>query len=139
MNSQRQRDESYVIDLCDRVLKRRGRRQHTFNFLCGDSGRRLPVDAFYPSLALVIEYRERQHTEAVKLFDERMTVSGISRGEQRRRYDERRRDVLPQHGLHLIELNCADFPCDRYKRLLRDSAADLKIIALKLRTVLPGR
>ncbi|WP_309751901.1 hypothetical protein [Novosphingobium sp.] len=44
----------------------------------------LPVDAWYPELALVIEYRERQHSEAVKFFDQRETVSGVGRGEQRR-------------------------------------------------------
>jgi len=52
-------DESYVIDLCDEVLKLKAHRQHRFDFLKGDSGTRLPVDAYYPSLNLVIEFKER--------------------------------------------------------------------------------
>src|SRR5271163_234983 len=35
----RDRDESYVIDLCDRVLRLKANRQHRFDFLRGDSGR----------------------------------------------------------------------------------------------------
>ena len=44
----------------------------------------------------MIEYCERQHTEAVAFFDhnERLTVSGVTRGEQRKIYDQRRRDLL---------------------------------------------
>ncbi len=98
------RDEDYVIDLCDKVLRQTALRQHRFGFLRGDAGSgglaaSLPVDAYYPALKLVVEYHERQHSEAVALFDRRMTVSGVSRGEQRRRYDQLRREVLPKHGL----------------------------------------
>jgi hypothetical protein len=62
------RDESYVIDLCDRVLSLKAKRQYRFDFLQGDSGRRLPVDAYYKisgDRKLVIEYREMQHSEPV--------------------------------------------------------------------------
>lgn len=57
------RDEAYIVDLCDELLGCRAQRQHRFPFLCGDSGRCLPVDAFYAGLNLVIEYRERQHSK----------------------------------------------------------------------------
>lgn len=40
-----QSDESYVIDLCDEVLGIKASRQHKFDFLTGDTGHRLPVDA----------------------------------------------------------------------------------------------
>jgi hypothetical protein len=88
-------DEHYLIDICDRVLGRTALRQHRFDFLVGDPGRsgrcaRLPVDAWYPDLKLVIEVMEVQHSEAVPLFDRRQTVSGVARGEQRRIYDRRR-------------------------------------------------
>lgn len=46
------RDESYVIGLCDEILGSRALRQHRFPFLVGDSGVPLPVDAFYPALSL---------------------------------------------------------------------------------------
>ena len=40
-------DEHYVIDLCDEVLGLKASRQHRFDFLKGDTGVRLPVDAYY--------------------------------------------------------------------------------------------
>jgi hypothetical protein len=78
-------DESYVIDLCDEVLGEAALRQHRFDYLRGDArpggqGVRLPVDAYYPALELVVEYRERQHTESIPFMDRRMTVSGVDRG-----------------------------------------------------------
>ena len=56
---------------------------------------RLPVDAYYPELQLVVEYCERQHTEAIPFMDRRMTISGADRGMQRAIHDQRRRDVRP--------------------------------------------
>ena len=118
------RDEHYVLDLCDAVLGLKAVRQHCFPFLTGDPDRRgyrkpLPVDGFYPALGLVVEYHERQHRERVGFFDDKPTVSGIPRGEQRRRYDERRADLLPRHGYSLVVLNVDEFAHDRAKRLLR--------------------
>lgn len=126
-------DESYVIDLCDEVLKQKGLRQHRFDFLRGDSGTQLPVDAYYPSLNLVIEFKERQHTEEVKFFDKRLTVSGIGRGEQRKLYDQRRRDELPKQGIKLIELDYSDFAHTRGKKLMRNREDDLKVVIKKLK------
>lgn len=125
-------DESYIIDLCDEVLKLKAIRQHRFEFLKGDSGNKLPVDAYYPSLNLVVEFKERQHTEEVKFFDKRQTVSGMGRGEQRKLYDQRRRDALPNHGIKLIELDYSDFEHTRGKKLARDREEDLKVIIKKL-------
>jgi hypothetical protein len=127
-----QSDESYIIDLCDEVLNLKALRQHRFDYLKGDSGTRLPVDAYYPSLNLVIEYKEKQHTEEVKFFDRRQTVSGVGRGEQRKLYDQRRRDVLPKHGIRLIELDYSDFKHTRGKKLLRNKEEDLKVLRKKL-------
>jgi len=128
------RDEAYVLKLCDEVLGRPSVRQHRFPFLRGDSGRTLPVDAFYPDLSLVVEYRERQHSESVPFFDRRKTISGVSRAEQRRRYDQRRRDVLPQNGLRLLELSHADFQCNSRRRLKRNRERDVEVLRNKLRT-----
>jgi hypothetical protein len=133
MNGVSRRDEHYVIDLCDHVLGITASRQHRFAFLTGDPGRSgrcslLPVDAYYEPLRLVVEYRERQHSEPVAFMDRRLTISGYGRGEQRRRYDDRRRIVLPQHGIRLVELDCAMFAHDGRKRLRRDRAADELVI-----------
>lgn len=71
VSERKDRDEDYILDLSDKVLLQRGKRQHKFNFLLGDSGRRLPVDIYYPTLNLVIEYREYQHTNIVPFFDKK--------------------------------------------------------------------
>lgn len=128
------RDEDYVLNLCDEVLKLKASRQHKFDFLVGDSGRKLPVDAYYPSLNLAIEYRETQHENEVKFFDkpDKITVSGVSRGEQRKIYDQRRRDVLPKHGIQLIEINYHDFDYDRKNKIIRNKEHDLEKVKLKL-------
>lgn len=134
------RDESYIIDLCDRVLRLKANRQHRFDFLRGDSGSKLPVDAYYETSAdrkLVIEYREMQHSEPVAFFDKRLTCSGCNRAEQRRRYDELRRAILPQHGIRLIELDYSLFQHSGRKRLKRDVPKDLAVIREKLSEFLP--
>lgn len=130
------RDETYVINLCDELLKSKGWRQHRFDFLKGDNGTRLPVDAYYEHLKLVVEYRERQHTEQVKFFDRRQTVSGVPRGEQRKMYDQRRRDVMPKHGITLIEIGYDDFEHDRSKRLIRNRNQDIAVLKMKLKKFL---
>lgn len=122
------RDETYVIDLCDEVLGRKASRQHRFSFLLGDSGKSLPVDAYYDELNLVIEYCERQHSESVPFFDRRLTVSGVGRGEQRKIYDERRKEILPKHGISLINISFSDFVCDSRKRIVREHQRDIQII-----------
>jgi len=134
------RDESYVIDLCDRVLGLKASRQHRFEFLRGDSGRTLPVDAYYETNAngkLVVEYREMQHSEPVAFFDKRQTCSGCNRAEQRRHYDELRRTVLPQHGIQVIELDYSLFEHSGRKRLKRDVPKDLAVIREELADFLP--
>jgi hypothetical protein len=127
------RDEHYIIGLCEEVLKCKSSRQHKFDFLKGDSGRKLPVDAFFSNLNLVIEYHERQHTEAVFFFDKRITVSNITRGEQRKKYDQLRRSVLPKQQIRLIEFDYHEFGHSSRKRLIRNKKAHLKIISEKLR------
>jgi hypothetical protein len=127
------RDEHYIVDLCDVLLGRKALRQYRgLGFLVGDTGMPLPVDAYYPDLKLVIEYRERQHSEAVPLFDRRMTASGMYRDEQRRLYDQRRRELLPKHGIELVELDYSEFAHESRKRLMRDSARDTAVLHGKL-------
>lgn len=135
LSSSRSKDEKYVLDLCDKILDSKCLRQHKFDFLVGDcnfKGRavRLPVDGYYPNLDLVVEYRERQHTEPVSFFDKVnvLTVSGVHRGEQRRIYDERRRKVLPQKGITVVEVSFSDFEYDSGKRIIRNPAHDETVI-----------
>lgn len=126
------RDEDYVIDLCDEALGAKASRQHCFDFLVGDTGRQLPVDAYYKGRQLVVEYYEKQHTESVEFFDNKKTVSGVSRGEQRKIYDERRKTILPQKGITLVVISYDDFQHNRKKRIIRNREQDLEIIKQKL-------
>jgi hypothetical protein len=125
-------DENYVIDICDQILNLKAHRQHTFDFLKGDPNKlgrckRLPVDAYYPKLNLVIEYHERQHSETVTLFDKKMTISGITRDQQRRVYDQRRREILPQQSIQLIILSYSDFDHSSNKRIRRNAEDQARV------------
>ncbi len=128
-------DEAYVICLCDYVLNREASRQHKFDFLLGDPGkhgkcRKLPVDGFYEDLKLVIEYNEHQHYEPVEFFDKphRITVSGVHRGLQRKLYGERRKKVIPENGLQLIDISYLDFQYDGRNRIQRDLWNDVAVV-----------
>ena len=130
------KDETYIIDLCDDILQVTAERNHPFPFLLGDAnakGVRAPmrVDAWYPTLNLVIEYLEVQHFKPVKFMDERITLSG-TRGQQRQIYDNRRRLVLKAYDINLIEIDYSMFDVDAHNRLLR-TEADRAIIAKRLR------
>jgi hypothetical protein len=128
-------DEDYVLDLIDTILSLPGLRQHRFPWLLGDpgvSGFRvaLPVDGYWPDHKLVVEYRERQHDEATPFFDkpDRLTVSGVHRGEQRRIYDARRDQLIPEHGLRLLVVKPSDLSADGRGRLLRLTQDDLRAL-----------
>lgn len=79
-------DEHYVLNLCDDALGVQGLRQSTFEWLRGDPspkrplGTKLPVYAYWPALALVVEIQEEQHSHPSPFFDRRQTVSGVGRG-----------------------------------------------------------
>ena len=130
-------DEYYIIDLCDEILGLNAARQKTFSFLVGDLHKdgvtrtRLPLDAYYESLNLVVEFLEKQHTEEVSHFDklERVTVSGVSRGEQRKIYDQRRRTVLKNKEIDLVEVDYSLFEVDSNKKLHRNKEKDIVVLS----------
>jgi hypothetical protein len=132
-------NERYVLALCDEALGVAGERQRTFDWLLGDesakTGRRkpLPVDAYWPTLRLVVEFHEKQHTEAVAHFDkpDRLTVSGVHRGVQRRIYDDRRRDLIPKHGLALVIIPMGDFAV-RGRFIVQNHDDDLAVVTAAL-------
>jgi len=132
-------DEAYVIDLCDTLLFEKAERQKRFHFLLGDLHKdgltrtQLPVDAYYDCLNLVIEYTEaNDYNEKPNM----QTVNGISRGEQRKIYDERRAEVLPQNGITLINIAYSDFTCDSNNKIVRNIMSDLEIVKTKLQDFL---
>jgi len=128
------RDEHYILNLCDALLGVECQRQAPMPFLLGDKSpktgraRMLPVDGLYKDLKLVIEYHERQHTESVPFFDRKLTVSGMTRGQQRRIYDQRRRDNLPENGYRLVEINLADLQPSGGRKLTRNRDRHSEVI-----------
>lgn len=118
------KDQDYVLDICDSVLGRTACRQQRFEFLRGlpslKTGRRtpLPVDGFYPDLKLVIEYHEKQHTQSVAFWN-KMTACGLRRDEQRRYYDQLRRQELPRNGIRLLEIDYRSFDHRKNGKLRR--------------------
>jgi len=142
-------DEKYILDLAAQVLAEPDYRwQHRFPTLLGDPGkdgrrRPLPVDGYFPRHRLIVEYWEKQHSAPVSIMDEGETISGVSRGHQRRLYDQRRRAWAEKNGLRLVVLDYRGFETDEQGRLRRQPARDLGAVGEALRAagalVEPGR
>jgi hypothetical protein len=49
------------------------------------------------------------------IMDKRMTCRGCDRGEQRRRYDQRKKEVSRQHEITLVVLDYRMFECNGQK------------------------
>jgi ATP adenylyltransferase len=128
-------DEKYLLDLVAEILAEPDYRwQHRFPTLLGDPGkdgkrRPLPVDGYFPRHRLIVEYWERQHSAPIPIMDQGMTVSGMSRGHQRRLYDRRRQTWAVANGLQLIILDYRGFDTDEQGRLRREPARDRTIVA----------
>ncbi|MDD3877839.1 MAG: hypothetical protein PHT69_14555 [Bacteroidales bacterium] len=134
-------DEHYIIDICDILLGMKGSRQHRFSFILGDTGTKLPVDVYYDVLNLVIEFNEQQHTKAVKHFDKpgKLTVSGVHRGEQRKIYDQRKRTLLLQHRIKVINISYDQFNCNSKGKIIRNKDIDMEIVKKYLRDYLKSK
>ncbi|PJJ42956.1 hypothetical protein ATK23_0116 [Glutamicibacter mysorens] len=133
----KQRDEHYVMELCAEVLGMSCAGQQTFDWLRGEpslkSGKRkaLPVDGYFEALGLVVEYHERQHSEPVPFFDNKVTSAGMLRGAQRKLYDARKAALIQQHGLTLLVVDYRDF-CHKKGKIVRDAPRDRQIVAALL-------
>ncbi|SDX90481.1 hypothetical protein SAMN05444411_11158 [Lutibacter oricola] len=125
-------DEYYILNLCDAIFNEKASRQHTFPFLLGDFHKdkitrtKLPLDAYYHSLNLVIEYRGKP-VEAVEESKHR-TISGVSRDKQRKLYDQRRRDVLLRKNINLIEVHYYSFEYNDDGNIVRDEEKNIEVL-----------
>jgi len=132
-------DEKYILDIVARVLAEPEYAwQHRFPTLLGDPGqdgrpRPLPVDGYFPRHRLIVEYWEKQHSAPVAIMDEGDSISGISRGHQRRLYDARRQEWADANGLRLVILDYRGFDTDEQGRLRRDLARVQAIVSGALR------
>ncbi|WP_299528865.1 hypothetical protein [uncultured Lutibacter sp.] len=129
-------DEHYILNLCDELLNNSASRQHRFPFLLGDFHKdkknrtKLPVDGYYEKLNLVIEYRLKQRTEKTSDSDKTAvkTVSGVTKDEQRKIYDKRKKDVLKRKNINLIEINYYAFEYDNEMNIIRNKEKDIEIV-----------
>ncbi len=83
---------------------------------------------------LVIEFREKQQ-EPTPFFDkpDKMTISGVPRGQHRNLYDQRRRDVLLKRSITLLEISYKDFQYNSLKRIVRNKVKDIAVLRNKLK------
>ena len=103
---------AYVLDIVEEILGERAEREKRFPWAVGDvsakTGRsiELPFDAVWASRHLIIEVDEDQHRRPVPFWDKPgvMTVSGISRGQQRALYDDRKRKAGREAGFTVVEI-----------------------------------
>ena len=116
-------DEFYLVNLCDDLLKEKASRKHTFDTLLGKLHKKgktrtkLPLDAYYEDLKLVIEFFEKKDTD-----------ESSEREAQRKYYDQRKKDVLEKKKISLIDINYALFECNENDRLVRDKNKDCIVL-----------
>lgn len=100
----RRNGEKRCIDMAEKLLGEKAiRDQGVFDWLRGDKGTKLRVDAYFHKNKVVIEYHGKQHDIPNRLMDRRP-----GRRNQRLRYDKLRRRLIPQHGFHFVEVSWND-------------------------------
>lgn len=121
-------DEYYLVNLCDELLEQKASRKHTFDTIVGSLHKRgkgrtkLPLDAYYEDLKLVIEF-----------FREQVAIEDLDEAEQARlvqikRYDQIKKKAILKRELHLVEINYSTFACDEAGKLVRDLEKDQNIL-----------
>lgn len=127
-------DEKYVIDLIKDILGLEYEWQKKFDTLRGDPGKKghmkkLPVDAYFLQRNLIVEYREKQHSQSVNIMNRRMTISGVNRGDQRKIYDMRKELWAKENNINFLVINFSDLVHKKSGRLYRNKEKDREIIS----------
>lgn len=132
-------DEYYLVNLCDELLEQKASRKHTFDTLVGSLHKRgkgrtkLPLDAYYKDLKLVIEFlKEPKEGEDVDETEQ-------ARRYQIKRYDERKKKAILKKELKLVEIKYAAFDCDETGKLIRNQEKDQKILKGMLKEYIGGK
>jgi hypothetical protein len=129
-------DEVYIMGLIDGLLNETGSRKHTFDYLLGDLHKNnetrteLPIDLYYANLNLAVEITEhpdkKKNIPASK--EEKSTVSGMTRAEQRLKYKNRKKVILTKKDKVFIEIPLKDFDVNASMKLLRDKGNDERVL-----------
>jgi hypothetical protein len=133
-------DESYLMGLIDEFLNRVGSRKHTFDFLLGDlhqdgeTRTELPIDLYYSDLKLALEFIKHPSTKknlnAAK--QEKRTVSGMTRAEQRQMYFERKKSTLINKEIDFVEIHFKEFELTEAFKLTRNKEKDERVLSTLL-------
>ncbi|AXT52604.1 hypothetical protein D1818_17840 [Aquimarina sp. BL5] len=120
-------DEYYLVNLCDELLQQKASRKHTFDTLVGNLHKRgkgrtkLPLDAYYEDLKLVLEFFRKN--KATDELDEKEKA----RRAQIKYYKELKKKAVLTKKLRLIEINYALFENDANK-LIRNAENDRLVL-----------
>lgn len=122
-------DEYYLVDLCDEILGEEASRKHIFDSIVGNlhkhgKGRtKLPVDAYYKNLKLVIEfYKDRSETQEEPSEKEQARVAQITY------YDELKKKRILKMELRLLKIKFSRFELNDTGKLIRNTEEDIAVL-----------
>ena len=129
-------DENYLIGLIDGLMEKEGSRKHKFDFLLGDLHQnekkrtKLPIDLYYKHKRLALEFvkHPEELSDANKSLEEKLTVSGITRAEQRFKYYQRKKKTLQERAVNFIEVPIERFEVDDTFKLIRTKTNDERVL-----------
>ncbi|MFK7749637.1 MAG: hypothetical protein AB8B65_14670 [Kordia sp.] len=121
-------DENYLLNLCDELLDKKASRKHTFDTLVGNLHKRgkgrtkLPLDAYYQELKLVIEFFQKE-----KNFED-LDEKEQARITQIKYYDELKKEAVLNKKFRYMKINFAQFQCNENDKLIRNTENDIIIL-----------
>lgn len=121
-------DENYLLDLCDELLDKKASRKHTFDTLVGNLHKRgkgrtkLPLDAYYQDLKLVIEFFQTE-----KDFEE-LDEKEQARITQIKYYDKLKKEAVLNKKFRYMKINYAQFECNEDGKLIRNTENDIIVL-----------
>lgn len=121
-------DENYLLDLCDELLEQKASRKHTFDTLVGNLHKRgkgrtkLPLDAYYKDLKLVIEFFQKE-----KNFED-LDEKEQARVTQIKYYDELKKEAVLNKKFRYMKINYAQFECNENDKLIRNTENDTIVL-----------
>ena len=95
-----------VIDKISDILEEKPDREKDFDWLINDkTGRKLYIDAFFPSHNLAVEYNGKQHYETCESW---LGVDSKDNLEVRQYRDKRKAELLKEHNINLLIIKYDD-------------------------------
>lgn len=131
-------DENYLLDLCDELLAQKASRKHTFDTLVGNLHKRgkgrtkLPLDAYYKDLKLVIEFFQKERS-----FED-LDEKEQARVTQIKYYDELKKEAVLNKKFRYMKINYAQFECNENDKLIRNTENDTIVLKDILKDFLEG-